>query len=172
MCSMLVGVMSDSHDNLSKIDSAVKAFTEAKVDMIIHLGDYIAPFSLARVLKSGIRFIGVLGNNDGERLGLKEIASKAGQELYDPPYEMTINGKRILLLHGFGPRDRTVGIVEKIARGGGYHVILYGHTHEVDVRVEGGTLILNPGEVFGGLSGRSTVAILDLDRMEAKVIDI
>ncbi|MEM4969773.1 MAG: metallophosphoesterase [Sulfolobales archaeon] len=169
---MLIGVMSDSHDNLLKIDSAIKAFTEARVDMIIHLGDYIAPFSLARILKSGIRFVGVLGNNDGERLGLKEIASKAGQELYDPPYEMIINGKKILLLHGFGPRDRTIGIVEKIARGGGYHIILYGHTHEVDVRVEGGTLILNPGEVFGGLSGRSTVAILDLDRMEAKVIDV
>ncbi|MDT7889485.1 MAG: metallophosphoesterase [Desulfurococcales archaeon] len=169
---MLIGVMSDTHDNLLKIDSAVKAFIDAGVGMVIHLGDYIAPFSLARILRSGIRFVGILGNNDGERLGLKEIASRSGQELHDPPHEIIISGKRILLLHGFGPKDRTVGIVEKIAKGGGYDAILYGHTHEIDIRIEGGTLILNPGEVFGGLSGRSTVALLDLSKMEARIINI
>jgi len=169
---MLVGVMSDSHDNLAKIDTALKAFKDAGVEMLIHLGDYIAPFSLARILMGNLRFLGVLGNNDGEKLGLKELASKAGYELYEPPHDVVLGGKRILLLHGFGPKDRTIRIVERIARGGGYSAILYGHTHEIDVRFEGGTLILNPGEVFGGLSGRSTVAILDLDRMEVKIVEV
>jgi len=169
---MLVGVMSDTHDNISKIDQALRVFSEWGVEMIIHLGDYIAPFSLARILSSGKRFIGVLGNNDGEKLGLKELVIRAGQELYDPPHEIRISGKRILLIHGYGPKERTREIVESIARGGSYNAILYGHTHEANLRIEKGTLILNPGEVFGGLTGRSSVAVLDIDKMEAKIIEI
>lgn len=169
---MLIGIMSDTHDNIAKIDAAIKTFSSSRVEMIIHLGDYIAPFSLMRILKSGIRFIGILGNNDGEKLGLTDAAARAGQELHEPPFEAEIGGKRILMIHGYGSRDRTRTIINSIAKSGDYDLILYGHTHEPDVRFERGTMIINPGEVYGLLTGRSTVAILDIDRMEAKVIEI
>lgn len=167
-----VGVMSDTHDNLAKIDSAVQTLLGEGVEVILHLGDYVAPFSLARILRPGRRFIGVMGNNDGERLGLREVAAKAGQEIYEPPHVLEISRRRILMLHGHGPRERTRSLVESLARSGDYDAVLYGHTHEVDVRIERGVLILNPGEVFGGLTGRSTVAVLDLERMEARILEI
>lgn len=169
---MLIGIMSDSHDNIAKIDAAVNLFLGSGVKIIIHLGDYVAPFSLARILKSGVRFIGIIGNNDGEKLGLKEIAARAGQELYEPPFEIVIGGKRVLMIHGYGPKDRTRAIVDSIAKSGDYDLILYGHTHEPDVRVVGRTTIINPGEVYGGLTGRSTAAILDIDRMEVRITEI
>lgn len=169
---MLIGIMSDSHDNMSKIDAAVSLFSSSEVKMIIHLGDYVAPFSLARILRSGIRFVGIIGNNDGEKLGLREMVVMAGQELYEPPFEIEIGGKRVIMIHGYGSKDRTRAIVDSIAKSGNYDLILYGHTHEPDVRVEKGTMIINPGEVYGLLSGRATVAILDIDRMEARVVEI
>ncbi|HWQ17202.1 MAG TPA: metallophosphoesterase [Sulfolobales archaeon] len=169
---MLVGIMSDSHDNIAKIDAAMSLFSNSGVRMIIHLGDYVAPFSLTRILRSGIRFVGILGNNDGEKLGLREIAVRAGQELYEPPFETEIEGKRVIMIHGYGPKEKTRAIIDSIARGGDYDLILYGHTHEPDIRVEKGTLIINPGEVYGILTGRSTVAILDINRMEARIVEI
>ncbi len=169
---MLIGIMSDSHDNIAKIDAAINLFSSYGVKMIIHLGDYIAPFSLARILRSGVRFVGIIGNNDGEKLGLKEVAVKSGQELYEPPLEMEIEGKRFLMIHGYGSRDRTRAIVDSFAKSGNYDLILYGHTHEPDVRVEKRTMIINPGEVYGMITGRATAAILDIDKMEVKVIEI
>lgn len=169
---MLIGIMSDSHDNMAKIDAALNLFSGHGVRMIIHLGDYIAPFSLARILRSGIRFVGIIGNNDGEKLGLKEIAMKSGQELYEPPFETEIGGKRVLMIHGYGSKDRTRAIVDSIAKSGNYDLILYGHTHEPDIRIERKTMIINPGEVYGLITGKATVAVLNMDKMEIKVIEI
>lgn len=169
---MLIGIMSDSHDNIAKIDAAISLFSSHGVKMIIHLGDYIAPFSLARILRSGVRFVGIIGNNDGEKLGLKEIAMKSGQELYEPPLEIEIEGRRVLMIHGYGSKDRTRAIVDSIAKGGNYDLILYGHTHEPDVRIEKRTMIINPGEVYGMITGRATVAILNTDKMEVKIVEI
>ncbi|MEM2203269.1 MAG: metallophosphoesterase [Sulfolobales archaeon] len=169
---MLIGIMSDSHDNIAKIDAAMSFFSSSGVRMIIHLGDYVAPFSLARILRSGVRFVGIFGNNDGEKLGLREIAVRAGQELYEPPFELEIGGKRVFMVHGYGSKERTRAIINSIAKSGDYDLVLYGHTHEPDVRVEKGTLIINPGEVYGILTGRSTVAVLDISRMEARIVEI
>jgi len=51
-------------------------------------------------------------------------------------------------------------------------VIIYGHTHRTDLRKIGKTLIINPGECGGWLSGKSTIALLDLENLEAKIIKL
>jgi len=61
--------------------------------------------------------------------------------------------------------------LEALAAGGKVDVIIYGHTHEIDVRT-GRTLVINPGEGGGWLSGRATAAILDLATMKVEVEEI
>ena len=68
-------------------------------------------------------------------------------------------------------RCTTQKLAEPIAKSGEYDVVIYGHTHEIDVRKEG-TLIVNPGETGGWTTGRSTVAIVDLDSLEAEIREI
>ena len=47
----MIGIMSDSHDNLDAIRKAVDAFNEAEVDLVIHAGDMISPFTSKEIKK-------------------------------------------------------------------------------------------------------------------------
>jgi predicted phosphodiesterase len=61
--------------------------------------------------------------------------------------------------------------MDALVAGGAVDVIIYGHTHEIDVK-NGRTLIINPGEGGGWLSGRATAAVLDLATMQVEIEDI
>jgi hypothetical protein len=63
-------------------------------------------------------------------------------------------------------------LIDDLAESQKYEVIIYGHTHRTDLRKIGKTLIVNPGECGGWLSGKSTIALLDLENLEAKIIDL
>ncbi|RLI45996.1 YfcE family phosphodiesterase, partial [Candidatus Bathyarchaeota archaeon] len=41
---MLIGIMADTHDRLPLLDKAVKRLNEEKVKLVLHAGDYVAPF--------------------------------------------------------------------------------------------------------------------------------
>ena len=58
-----------------------------------------------------------------------------------------------------------------LARSGNYDLVVFGHTHEVEERIEKG-LMLNPGEVGGWLTGRCTVALVDLESLEVEIRDL
>jgi len=44
--------------------------------------------------------------------------------------------------------------------------------HMTGVRKKGKVLIVNPGEVCGYLSGKSTMALLDTAKREAKIVEL
>ena len=53
-----------------------------------------------------------------------------------------------------------------------YDVIIHGHTHEAKTYQKGRTLVLNPGETCGYLSGKATIATLDTKTLEVKIIQL
>ncbi len=160
---MLIGVISDTHDHLDNIVSAISLFQERKVDLIIHLGDIVAPFCLDFFNNSGIEWMGIFGNNDGE---IEILLKKSGGRLSKEPREEDIAGKKVLMVHtGYL-------VVENLARTGYYDLILYGHTHRPVIKKIGKTLIVNPGEACGLLTKKATVAIVDLDNLEATLVEI
>ena len=61
--------------------------------------------------------------------------------------------------------------VDALADSGHYDVIIYGHTHQVDIRADK-TLVINPGETGGWTTGRSTVVVLDLNDMNTELVDL
>ena len=63
-------------------------------------------------------------------------------------------------------------LIDALAESQKYDVIIYGHTHRTDLRKIKKTLIINPGECGGWLTGESTIALLDLETLEAKVINL
>jgi len=169
---MIVGIISDTHDNLKNIDKAVRVLNENEVDLVLHCGDYIAPFVIKRLGKLNSKLIGVFGNNDGDKKLLLSIANDLGFKIHNQPYEMKLSGRKVLLMHGLGNMEMTKTIVRAIARTNKYDVIVYGHTHQSEVLNLEKTLIVNPGEVFGMLYGKSTLALLDLEKLEAKIIEL
>jgi len=49
---------------------------------------------------------------------------------------------------------------------------VHGHDHVAKIAKVGGTLIVNPGEVGGWLTGRSSFGLLDTETLEAEIIDL
>ena len=159
----LVGLITDTHDNKHAIEKAVALFKARDVGLVLHGGDYIAPFNARWMADLGVPFVGVFGNNDGEKFGLRAFFETLGP-IHRAPYVHEWEGKRVLMLHE--PDE-----VDALARSGAYDVIFYGHTHEIDVR-KGETLVVNPGEAGGWTTGRETVGILDLHAMAVEIVDL
>ena len=160
---MTVGLMADSHDNLLQIKEAVDFFNSRKVVLVLHAGDYVAPFAIRELKKLSCPFIGVFGNNDGEKEGLKEVVGQTG-EIHFPPFSLQREKRKILLLHDPQEMDSL-----KINQ---YDLIVYGHTHRAEIRMEAGALLVNPGECGGWLSGRPTVGLVDLGKMKAEIVSL
>ncbi len=159
----LVGLITDTHDNKHSVEKAVALFNDRKVGLVIHAGDYIAPFNARWMAPLMAPMVGVFGNNDGERFGLRAQFKKLGP-IHRAPYGFEHEGKRVLVLHE--PDE-----VDALAASGAYDVIVYGHTHTIDVR-PGKTLVINPGEAGGWVSGRCSVGVLDLEQMDVEILDL
>lgn len=164
---MIIGILADTHDRLSLIDKAIKRLNEEKVDLVLHAGDYIAPFVIPHFKELKVDFIGVFGNNDGEKDGLKKRFAEIGAELRGRFAEVTVDGLKIAMLHG---EDEE--LLRALINAEGHDVVVHAHTHEAKTYKKGETLVINPGEVCGYLYGKSTVATLNTETMEAKIIQI
>jgi putative phosphoesterase len=159
----MIGIVSDSHDNLDAIREAVMFLNTQNVSMVLHAGDYIAPFTVREWKNLKCPFHGVFGNNDGERKGLVRAYSEMGTELKEFE-EISFEGKKIALYHG-----TITEFLSAIISGGEYDVVVRGHTHNQEIKKEGKTLVINPGELCGYLTGKKTLCLLDLALMEATI---
>lgn len=161
---MKIGIIADTHDNLPQIKKAVEIFNQEKVELVLHAGDFVSPFTCLEFKNLNCPLKGVFGNNDGDKIYLQEKFKGIG-ELFPEPYKTNINHKNIIMLH-------IEKLIDALAESQKYEVIIYGHTHRTDLRKIGKTLIVNPGECGGWLTGKSTIALLDLEKLEAKIINL
>ena len=165
---MLIGLISDTHDNLPMVDKAVKRLNEEKVELVLHAGDYVSSFVILRFKGLKARLIGVFGNNDGDHELLKKrFNENKALEIRGSFAEMTVDRLKIALLHG-SEEELLAALIDS----GGFDVIVHGHIHKAEVYQKCKTLIVNPGEVCGYLTGRSTIALLDTVKREAKIVEL
>lgn len=159
---MIIGIISDTHDNLDNLRKALDIFQAGKVEQIIHAGDFTSPFTY-RVMKHFTGgFTGVFGNNDGDRVLLNNLYQG---RIYPQPHIFSLHGRKIVVMH-------EPGVVGALADSGHFDLVIYGHTHEPDIRRVRNTLIVNPGEVSGWLYGKPSAAIVNLETMEAGISKI
>ncbi|MEO0101065.1 MAG: metallophosphoesterase [candidate division WOR-3 bacterium] len=155
-----IGIISDTHDRLDKVHQALLLFKEKGVDLVIHCGDYVAPFTLKEFSSLSLPFCGVFGNCDGERRGLEKIAQENKLLITNPPLSLDLNSGKILVYHQL-PKELK----------GDADFVIYGHTHKVFFQ-KGKPFLINPGEAAGWLTGRATVALLDWKRREVEIFEI
>jgi hypothetical protein len=159
---LLVGVLSDSHDHLQNLKKALEVLQSEGAELIIHAGDYVAPFSVALLAQLSLPWYGVRGNNDGEVLGIFERSSG---KISSPHLKIEEKGYRIWVSHYPQPAEAAFESAH-------FDLVVYGHTHQAVIKENRGKLLVNPGEVCGLLSGKPTVAICDLSKGVAKLIEI
>lgn len=162
---MRVGLISDTHDRLPAIQQIVKLFAERGTALVMHAGDYCAPFSLDPFHEASMPLLGIFGRNDGDHEGLKAHASLAmATELYESPHSFDVSGHRILLVHDIGEVNKRS--VES------HDFVVHGSTHRQETVTRGDALVVNPGEACGWLTGRCTAAVLDLETRELEIVSL
>jgi len=165
---MLIGAISDTHDNLPIVEKAIKYLNDQKVGLVLHAGDFVAPFTIPKLKQLNCKLIGVFGNNDGDHELLKKRFSETSNcEIHDRFAAVNLEGYRIALLHG----DQTE-LLDSIIESEYFDVVVHGHTHNRTVEKKGKTIAVNPGELCGYLTGKSSLAILDTVKREAKIIEL
>ena len=141
---MIVAVMSDSHDNIKNIRTALRIAKKENAEMIIHCGDFVAPFMLKELDAAGIPVHGVFGNNDGDQYMLTRMSILDLQNitLYGIIGEVDADGFSIQFTH-----DQR--IAEGLAVSGNHDLVCCGHTHTYMQKQIKETILLNPGEIMG-----------------------
>jgi len=164
---MIIGIIADTHDCLPLVDKAVNLLNEEGVKLVLHAGDYIAPFVVPHFKSLKADFVGVFGNNDGDRELLRKRFSDLGADIRGKFAEITADGLKIGMVHG-----EEEELLQSLINVGGYNVIVHGHTHEAKTYKKGRTLVVNPGEVCGYLTGKSTIATLNTQTLDVKIIPL
>jgi len=147
-----IGVLSDTHAaSFAEIPEKIVSIL-SEVDMIIHTGDFTTKDVLDRLKQLG-KVIAVQGNMDSYEL--KRILPE--KEL------ITVGGKRIGIIHGWGGPD---GIENRIGTiFNDVDIIVYGHSHQPKNEIIGGTFFFNPGRA------RNTIGILTIaDEVDGEII--
>ncbi len=162
---MRIGLMADSHDRIPAIAELVRLMQEGGASMLIHAGDYCAPFSLSPIEAANMSLSGVFGRNDGDTQGLLAKATAGfGAELFEGPHSFDLGGERVLVVHDIG--DVQLRSIEA------HSIVVHGFTHQQEMKSRGDTLIVNPGEACGWLFGSPKAAILDLDTKKVEFITL
>jgi len=162
-----LGILADTHDRLSLIDEAVAQLNERKVELVLHAGDYIAPFVVPHLKPLKASLIGVYGNNDGERRGLEKKFSELNAQLRGRFAEVKIGEVKIAMTHGDEEE-----LLRSLIETGSYDIVVYGHTHEVKTYRTNKTMVINPGETCGYLSGNPTIALLDTETFKVEIVHL
>jgi putative phosphoesterase len=162
---MKIGVMSDTHDNVWKLESACERLQT--VDAVIHCGDICSPFMIRRLGErlADIPVHLVWGNNDGDQFLIAKVAADfPAISLHGQVAHLELDGLRVAVNH-------YPEIARDMAHAGRYGLVCYGHDHTANEERIGDTLLLNPGEVLG-LKGRSSVATVDTGDLSVAWIDL
>lgn len=164
---MKIGIISDTHDNYEAIKIAVKIFNDERVDLVLHCGDHVSPFTVRWLGKLNTKLIGVKGNLDAEFKILSDEYSRRNWEIHKHSKKLDINGRRIIFLHG-----EDENLIEALLKSNLYDIVVRGHLHRVINRWMGNTLHLSSGEACGYLTGKRTIAILKLPEINVEIIKI
>ncbi|MDH5392034.1 MAG: metallophosphatase family protein [Gammaproteobacteria bacterium] len=165
-----IGIISDTHSSTAPLAEALEIFKTENVDSIICAGD-VAGYGEDELIQT-IRLLQhsdcliVSGNHDV----LTEPEIKHADEIkhfFDslPDFiELTIEGKRIYIVHASPPRQQHGGIKlldkygnliheqlqiwQQKLRDNAHDVLIVGHTHQVFAEYIGNTLVINPGSTL------------------------
>lgn len=161
----MIGIISDTHDNVPNILKAVEIFKKNKVEFVIHCGDVVAPGTIKFFEGLNMKF--VFGNCDGDRTLIEEKVKEHGWEHHGRIIELKAKEKSIGVFHG----DDLLIWDKMLSKG--YDYLIHGHTHIPEEKKVGKTRVLCPGGHFlGDPKEYNKVIILNLDNNKALFLDV
>ena len=157
---MKIGILSDTHNNLSNIQKALDIFSIYQPEYLIFCGDATNIESIQWFCEYPLIY--TFGNGD---LATGDIAASLKafnkENFAGFVYKGELAGKKIAVIHG-----HWMDQLDELTSNGKYDYVFTGHTHKrMDERV-GKTRLINPGAVGGSGDESHSIAILDLNSDE------
>ena len=160
MFKMEIAVISDTHDREVELKQFIKMINKERIRVLIHCGDFCAPFMIKALAEFGGEVHCVFGNTDDRYISSK-LAEKKGINLYGDFAQIEIACKKIAIIH-----NDVLG--KLLAETNKFDAVFHGHHHEAYQTKVGNTLLANPGEM-AGLNGIPTYGIYDTDKNEIEI---
>jgi putative phosphoesterase len=156
---MLIGLMSDTHNNRPGVRYALDIFQSLGIEVILHAGDVIS----AELLEYFTEFSLFLsfGNGDDPLLISSRAKRVSDRFVCEEMLDMELAGKHIFMIHGDHRTEQ-----EKRIDSGEYDFVFHGHTHRFRDERVGSTRVINPGALGGRFVGERSFATLDLVKNE------
>jgi uncharacterized protein len=160
---MLIGVVSDTHNNYPMVSKALGRLAQRGVSQILHCGDIEDEETVA--LFSGFDTHFVFGNCDSDQNGLRRAMTRSGATLHENFGSLELEGMHIAWIHGDNGRLR-----RELEASGHYDFLFYGHTHRPEAHRAGLTWVINPGALHRAKP--KTFLILDLSSKKWESVEI
>lgn len=161
---MKIGIISDTHDNLKNLRKFIElSNNKINPDLIIFCGDLCSPFVIKELGKLNCNVHIIFGNNEGDKQTIIEFAKKYKNiKIYKQLGEIEIDNKKIAFIH-------YPDLARGLASTGNYDIVFCGHTHQLKIEKINNIPLVNPGELFGELTGKSTFALYDTKAGEVEI---
>ncbi|HEX4612070.1 MAG TPA: metallophosphoesterase family protein [Urbifossiella sp.] len=160
---VILGILSDTHDELARTRLAVQLLREAGAEALVHCGDITTPPVLAAC--AGLPCWFVFGNHDADAVPLlRRGGAEAGAVCLEWGGVVELAGRRVGVAHGHLTSD----LRHVLADHPDY--LLTGHTHAAFDRTDGPVRRINPGALHR--ADVYTVALLDLATGELRSITV
>jgi len=166
-CTTLkIGILGDTHDNIPNLKKAVTRLNREAEHLFLHTGDFVSPFVIPVLSTLEGEVKGVYGNNDGDHEFLQERCRETRNvSIPGNFFEVQYEGARIALLHG-----HEKALLADLIESGLFDLVVHGHSHRAFIMKNKETLVINPGEVCGYLTGTPTCAVYDTENDEGRIL--
>jgi len=162
---MKIGILSDTHDELHRLETALDALRAERVTKLLHCGDLCGPDIIRAMSSFDVRI--ARGNMDRlpELRGVAQDALGNGRLAHI--HQLTLNGYAAAMVHG-NDAERLRSLIASRE----YAYVFHGHTHRRRDQTMGHTRVINPGALGGTRWQQPSFCILDLTTGEARFIKL
>jgi len=161
---MLIGVVSDTHNNIQNIRNIIDIFNNEKIDIAIHTGDISKPETLKLFSKLNCPLAGVFGNNDRIETGLKEVCEEYNFKFQEPPFAITLENRNLAIFHEPELIESYLDTNKNV------ELVIHGHTHRYREDKINNVIYFNPGESAGSLKGKNAIGVICTKSLEIRRI--
>lgn len=163
---MKIGVLSDTHDNLSNLILALEGLREQGIETVIHCGD-LTNFELLSYFRD-FRLIYLLGNMDYASGTIVKWVQKMNPDNFaGPVFTGSLGGVPVAATH-----SHLEGELMTLVQSRRYRWVFHGHTHQRRDETVHGVRVVNPGALGGLRRGRRTYCIADFAEQDVEFITV
>ena len=159
---MIIGVVSDTHGNMSTTRAAVNLLRSFDPELVIHCGDVGSADVVACFTDWPTHF--VFGNVD-DGASLADAITQAGKTCHGGFGSLVLEQQPVAFLHG----DDLNRLDEEIMSGK-WKMVCHGHTHVARELMIADTVVLNPGALHRART--KSIAIVDLPSRKCEIIAV